>query len=285
MTGTEGIQYNDAEEGRRFRPLGERMFCMNGNGLSAEQKERYSRQIRMPEIGEAGQAKLLASKVLIIGAGGLGSPAALYLAAAGVGTVGIADGDRVELSNLQRQILHGSSDIGRAKAASAADAMQRLDPELYAVSYELTADEENLPDLLAEYDFVLDCTDRHETKLLISDACVRAGKPLCTGSVAGFYGQVMTRVPGDGPCYRCIFGNAPAGPALDAKENGVLVAAAGIIGCIMAAEAVKYLTGAGELLTGSLLTCDLSEMRFEKIPMKRDRNCPACGKTNTEAEE
>jgi molybdopterin/thiamine biosynthesis adenylyltransferase len=247
--------------------------------LSEEQAARYARHFPVPEIGTEGQEKLLASKVLVIGAGGLGSPATLYLTAAGVGTVGVLDSDVVELSNLQRQILHGTSDLGRPKVESAEETLHELNPGVRVVPYHMLAKEENLPAVLKDYDFVLECTDSFESKFLVSDACVRAGKPYCHASVIRFYGQVLTWVPGQGgPCFRCVFHNPPPeGAALTAKQAGVLGASAGVIGCLQAAEAVKYLLGAGELLTGQLLTCDLLDMEFQKIPLKRNPDCPACG--------
>lgn len=246
--------------------------------MNEEQVTRYSRHFPVPEIGREGQEKLLGSRVLIIGAGGLGSPAALYLAAAGVGTLGIVDSDEVELSNLQRQLLHGTSDLGRAKVDSAADSLHALNPGVRVIPIRLKVDEENLPALLADYDFVLECTDIFEAKFLINDACVHAGKPFCHGSVIRFYGQLLTWVPGQGPCYRCVFRQPPApGDALAAHEAGVLGASAGVIGCLQAVEAVKYLLGTGELLTGCLLTVDLLYMEFQKIPLLKDPDCPACG--------
>ena len=253
--------------------------------MSEEQISRYSRQIRMPEIGEDGQRKLLSSKVLIIGAGGLGSPAALYLAATGVGTIGIADGDTVELSNMQRQLLHGMSDIGRAKTDSAVDAIHELDPAVQVVPYMLSVDSENLPDIVAGYDFVLECVDDFKTKLIINDACVKTGRPFCSGSVAGFYGQIITWLPGKGPCLRCVFRDPPDGAELSSENSGVLGASAGVIGCLQAAEAIKCLLGAGELLTGCLLTCDLLDMEYRKIPIRRDSACPVCGKSFSEEKE
>ena len=246
--------------------------------MSEGQISRYLRQIRMPEIGEEGQRKLLSSKVLIIGAGGLGSPAALYLAAAGVGTIGIADEDTVEISNLQRQILHGMSDIGRAKTDSASDTIHELDPEVQTVPYTLMVDSNNLPEIVSEYDFVLDCVDDFKTKLIINDACVKTERPFCSGSVTGFYGQIITRLPGKGPCLRCVFKDPPDGAELRAETRGVLGAAAGVIGCLQASEAIKYLLGAGELLIGCLLTCDLLDMEFQKIPLLPDPACSVCGR-------
>lgn len=254
--------------------------------LSGDQTIRYSRHFPVPEIGREGQEKLLLSKVLIIGAGGLGSPVSLYLAAAGVGTIGIVDGDEVELSNLQRQILHGTSDLGRAKVESAAETLHELNPEVHVVPYHMIADEDSLNRIVADYDFVLECTDSFESKFMINDVCVRAGKPFCHASVIRFYGEVLTWVPGQGPCYRCIYHDIPArGAALTAKEAGVLGASAGVIGCLQAAEAVKYLLGAGELLTGQLLTCDLLDMEFQKIPIRQDSACPVCGKPDSEEKE
>ena len=250
-----------------------------GGQLTEEQLLRYSRHFPVPEIGPEGQKKLLASRVLIIGAGGLGSPAALYLAAAGIGTIGIADSDAVELSNLQRQILHGTHDLGRPKVRSAADALHALNPGVRVIPLCLAVGEDDLPALLADYDFVLECTDTFEAKFLINDACVRAEKAFCHGSVVRFFGQLMTWVPGKGPCYRCVFQTPPADSAgLTAREAGVVGAAAGVIGCLQALEAVKFLLGAGELLTGQLLTCDLLDMAFQKIPLLRDPQCPACGR-------
>lgn len=246
--------------------------------LSKEQQERYSRHFPVPDLGQEGQDKLLNAKVLIIGAGGLGSPAALYLAAAGVGTIGIVDSDEVELSNLQRQILHGTSDLGRAKVDSAADTLRELNPEVKLITHRIFVTEENLPALLSDYDFVLECTDNFPAKFCVNDACVKAGKPFCHGSVIRFYGQVMTWVPGQGPCYRCAFHAPPAeGAALTARQAGVVGSSAGVIGCLQATEAIKYLLGAGDLLTGCLLTCDLLDMEFQKIPLLRDPDCPACG--------
>ena len=247
--------------------------------LSEEQLTRYSRHFPVPDFGREGQEKLLSSKVLVIGAGGLGSPVCMYLAAAGVGTLGIVDSDDVELSNLQRQILHGTSDIGRPKVDSAAETLSGINPGIHIVKHRLFVDADNLPELLAGYDFILECTDNFDAKFIINDACVKTGKPFCHGSVIRFYGEVMTYVPGRGPCYRCVFHKPPApGSALSAAEAGVVGASAGVIGCLQASEAIKYLLDAGELLTGCLLTCDLLDMEFQKIPLLPDPDCPACGR-------
>lgn len=242
--------------------------------LNSEQKERYSRHIMLREIGESGQEKLLNSKVLIIGAGGLGSPAAMYLSAAGVGTVGIADGDTVELSNLQRQILHGTKDLGRPKAESAGETLEALNPDVRVVPYPFTVTRENAAELIAGYDFILECTDSFDAKYLINDACVLAGKPFCHGGISRFFGQLMTYVPGRGPCYRCVFKNPPA----EAGKEGVIGALPGTIGTLQAMEAIKYILGTGELLTGQLLTYDALDAEFQKITLRCDPDCPVCGK-------
>ena len=249
--------------------------------LTEEQALRYSRHFPVPDFGREGQEKLLRARVLIIGAGGLGSPAALYLAAAGVGTLGIVDNDEVELSNLQRQILHGTSDLGRAKVDSAADTLKEINPSVRLITHRIFVTEENLPALLRDYDFVLDCTDNFPAKFTINDACVRERKPFCHGSVIRFFGQLMTWIPGQGgPCYRCAFHEPPAeGAVLSARQAGVVGASAGVIGCLQAVEAIKYLLGTGELLTGCLMTCDLLDMEFQKIPLLKDPSCPACGET------
>jgi len=246
--------------------------------LSEQQKERYSRQLKMPEIGPAGQEKLLSSRVLIIGAGGLGSAAAFYLAAAGVGTLGLADGDRVELSNLQRQILHGTDTLGAGKTESAEARLHVLNPDVRIETHPVSAGEDNIETLLAPYDFIVDCTDSLDTKLMISDACVRMKKAFCHGAAAHFFGQLITYVPGKGPCCRCFFRDLPdPDQAPKAGKLGVLGAVPGVIGCLQALEAVKYLTGAGDLLTGRLLRFDALSMEFVTIELLPDPDCPVCG--------
>lgn len=253
---------------------------MRNRKLSKEQLERYSRHIVLEEIGEEGQEKLLGSSVLIIGAGGLGSPAAMYLAAAGVGTIGIADADEVDLSNLQRQIIHSVKDRGRDKVQSAKETITAINPDVTVNAYKTFVNAENIYDLIKDYDFVLDCTDNFEAKFLINDACVAAKKPFVHAGVMQFRGQLMTYVPDRGPCYRCIFTEPPEkGAVPTGRQAGVVGAAVGVIGSMQAMEAIKYLLGAGELLTGCLLTYDAltSEFRRVKLP-DRVSDCRACGK-------
>ena len=246
--------------------------------LSNEQNRRYSRQLAMPEIGADGQEKLLRSRVLVIGAGGLGSPAALYLAAAGVGTIGLADSDAVDLSNLQRQILHSSDVIGMQKVLSGKARLERLNTDVHVVAHPVSVCPENAAALVDGYDFVLECTDNFDSKYLINDICVSRKKPFCHGAVIRFYGQIMTYVPGEGPCYRCAFRQPPdTEKAPDARKLGVIGAVPGVVGCMQAIEAINYLTGAGELLTGRLLSVDLLDMEFQTIPLSADPVCPACG--------
>ncbi|MEY8391667.1 HesA/MoeB/ThiF family protein [Lachnospiraceae bacterium] len=236
--------------------------------LTREQQEHYARNIALQEVGTEGQKKLLKGSVLIIGAGGLGSPAAMYLAAAGVGTIGIADADVVDLSNLQRQIAHSTEDIGKAKVESVQETINKLNPDVNVRSYQVFASEENMMNLLREYDFVLDATDNFTAKFLINDACVRAEKPFSHAGILRHQGQLMTYVPGAGPCYRCIFKNPPPEDAVsNCKQTGVIGATAGVLGSLQAMEAVKYLLGTGELLTGKLLTCDTWNMKFRTIKL------------------
>ncbi len=250
--------------------------------LTDLQTSRYSRQLAMPEIGPVGQERLLSSSVLIIGAGGLGSTAAYYLAAAGVGIIGIADNDIVDISNLQRQILHCTETLGSPKVESAATRLRLLNPDVKAVEHHLFVSESNIGELIAPYDFVIDCTDSIDTKYIINDACIQAVKPFCHGSAVRFYGQVMTVLPGRSPCCRCVF--RPEDKVLEAKELGTAGAVAGVIGCLQAMEAIKFLTGSGKLLTGRLLTFDGLDMCFQTIPMKADPDCPVCGAATTKYE-
>jgi thiazole biosynthesis adenylyltransferase ThiF len=248
-----------------------------------EQLERYSRHIILKEIGVKGQKKLLNGKVLIIGAGGLGAPAALYLAAAGVGTIGIVDADEVDLSNLQRQVIHTTNDIGKLKVESASETMQAINPDVQVNTYHEFVTSDNIMDLIKDYDFVIDGTDNFPAKFLINDACVMANKPFSHAGIIRFKGQLTTVVPGEGPCYRCIFKEPPPKDAVPTcKEAGVIGAMGGVIGSLQAMEAIKYLTGTGELLTGYLLTYDALKMEFHKIKLPpRGKGCAVCSDTPT----
>lgn len=251
--------------------------------FSEEQLERYSRHFVLREIGAAGQKRLLESKVLVIGAGGLGSPALLYLAAAGVGTIGVADFDRVDRSNLQRQILHRADSVGMDKVLSAKRAIQQLNPDVTVQVHgeRMTAD--NIRDAIAPYDFVIDATDRFESKFLVNDACVLSEKPYSHAGVVRFEGQAMTYLPHRGPCLRCLVGSVPPeGANLTCARVGVLGAVVGILGSIQATEAIKYLLGAGEPLTGRVLHLDALTMRvsFTDIP-GGNPHCGVCGKNPT----
>lgn len=246
--------------------------------LSEEQITRYSRHILLKEVGGKGQKKLLEGRVLIIGAGGLGSPIALYLAAAGVGTIGIADADEVDLSNLQRQVIHTTPDVGKAKVLSAKETMLAINPELTVNTYETWVSAENIAGLIADYDFVIDGTDNFAAKFLINDACVLAGKPYSHGGILQFDGQTMTVKPGESPCYRCIFPEPPPKDVIPTcSRAGVIGVLPGVLGTLQATEAIKYLLGAGDLLTGRLLTYNALRMRFREIPVKKSAKCPICG--------
>ena len=246
-----------------------------------EQLERYSRHIILKEIGVKGQKKLLNAKVLIIGAGGLGAPAALYLAAAGVGTIGIVDADVVDLSNLQRQVIHTTDDIGKLKVESAAETMRAINPDVTVNTYHEFVSSANVMDLIRDYDFILDGTDNFPAKFLINDACVMAKKPFSHAGIIRFKGQLTTVVPGEGPCYRCIFKNPPPKDAVPTcKQAGVIGAMGGVICSLQAMEAVKYITGTGELLVGYLLTYDALKMEFHKIKLPpRGKGCAVCSDT------
>lgn len=248
-----------------------------------EQLERYSRHIILKEVGAKGQKKLLDAKVLIIGAGGLGAPAAMYLTAAGVGTIGIADADEVDLSNLQRQIIHSTEDVGKAKVKSAKETMNLLNPDVTVNTYRTFVTSENIPDLVKDYDFIIDGTDNFPAKFLINDACVMAKKPFSHAGIIRFKGQLMTYVPGEGPCYRCVFRNPPPKDAVPTcRQAGVIGAMGGVIGSLQAMEAIKYILGVGELLTGYLLTYDALKMEFRKVKLpKHVPDCPVCGEHPT----
>ena len=246
--------------------------------FSEEQLHRYSRHILLREVGVEGQLKLARARVLIVGAGGLGSPAALYLGAAGVGTLGIVDGDRVELSNLQRQIIHAAADLAKLKAYSAAESITAINPEVRVRTYPLKLAADNIADILGDYDFVIDGSDNFATKFLVNDACVLAGIPFSYGGVLRFEGQTMTVMPGQSACFRCIFRQPPPAEAVPTcSEAGILGAVAGMLGTIQAVEALKFIIGAGRLLTDFLLRFDALSMDFRKIGIKRQAQCPVCG--------
>lgn len=235
----------------------------------------------MEGFGREGQEKLLRSRVLLIGAGGLGAPNALYLAAAGVGTIGIADADVVSLSNLQRQVIHFTEDINKLKVESAADKMRRINPDIKVIVHDCFITEDNARDILSPYDFIIDCTDSFASKYLINDACVMMGKPFCAGGVVRYVAQVMTHVPGSA-CYRCIFPEPPAENEVDTCSRvGVLGSVVGIMGSIQATEAIKYLTGVGELLTDKLLLVDALTMNFQCLQFMPNRECALCGEHPT----
>lgn len=246
--------------------------------FTEEQLERYARHIILKEVGVEGQERLADAKVLIIGTGGLGSPVAMYLTAAGVGTIGIADADEVDLSNLQRQIIHSTANIGKAKVESAAERMAELNPDVKVVPYQMYVTAENIMDLIAGYDFIIDATDNFQAKFLINDACVLAKKPFSHAGISSLQGQLMTYVPGEGPCYRCVFKNPPPkGAVPTGRQAGVIGAVAGTIGSLQATEAIKYILGQGELLTGRLLTYDALKMEFRTVKLPKDEDCAVCG--------
>ncbi len=246
--------------------------------FSEDQLERYSRHILLKDVGVEGQEKLLAGKVLVIGAGGLGAPIALYLAAAGVGTIGILDFDTVDLSNLQRQVIHFTPDVGKAKVDSAKEKMQALNPDVKVITYRQRLDASNIREIIREYDFVIDGVDNFPTKFLINDACVMEGIPFSHGGILRFDGQTMTVIPGQTACYRCVFKEPPpANLVPTCSEAGVLGAIAGMLGTIQAAEALKYLTGVGSLITDRLLIFNAKDMRFRESKFKKNHNCGVCG--------
>jgi molybdopterin/thiamine biosynthesis adenylyltransferase/rhodanese-related sulfurtransferase len=250
--------------------------------MSAEQKSRYSRHLLVPEVGEAGQAKLLDAKVLLVGAGGLGSPAGLYLAAAGVGTIGLVDSDVVDLSNLQRQVLHTTASVGRPKTESGAATITALNPDVKVVRHDLRLDSSNVMDVIAPYDVILDGCDNFSTKYLVNDAAVLAGKTSIYGSIYRFDGQASVFVPRQGPCYRCLFPEpTPAELAPSCDEAGVLGVLPGVVGLIQATEAIKAILGAGDLLVGRLLAYDALGMTFKQYKVRRNPKCALCGDAPT----
>jgi adenylyltransferase/sulfurtransferase len=244
--------------------------------LSIAEVARYQRHLSLREVGVAGQEKLKHARVLVVGAGGLGSPAALYLAASGVGTLGLVDCDRVDLSNLQRQILYATTDVGSAKAATARTRLTAINPEIRVVAYDVELRATNIRQIFSGYDVVLDGTDRLSTRYLVNDACVALGKPLVSAAIHRFEGQAMTYVPRVSPCYRCLFPEAPESVVPSCAEAGVLGVLPGVLGAIQATEAIKLLVGMGECLTGRLLTYDALELRFREFRFERRADCRAC---------
>jgi sulfur-carrier protein adenylyltransferase/sulfurtransferase len=245
--------------------------------FTAAERERYSRHLLLPEIGAHGQEKLKAARVLVVGAGGLGSPASLYLAAAGVGTLGIVDHDRVDLSNLQRQLLFDTSSLGSDKALSAQTRLRALNPEINVIAHQLELDATNALELLRQYDCVLDGSDRLSTRYLVNDACVLLQRPLVSAAIHRFEGQAMTYLPGRGPCYRCLFPEAATGVVPNCAEAGVLGVLPGVLGALQATEAIKLILGIGTPLLGRLLTYDALEMQWHEFRFIRRADCAVCG--------
>lgn len=249
--------------------------------LTREQRQRYNRHLILDGFGPEAQSKLLQAKVLLVGAGGLGSPVALYLAAAGVGTIGVVDGDTVSITNLQRQVLHSTPDVGRPKVEVARERMQAINPDVQVITYETYLSEANALNLIRPYDFVIDGTDNFATKYLVNDACVMLGKAFTMGGISRYSGQLMTHVPGSA-CYRCLFPEPPAQRDVETCAMvGVLGSIAGMLGTVQATECIKYLSGVGELLTDSLLTFDALSMQWRRYGFAHRHDCALCGSSPT----
>jgi molybdopterin/thiamine biosynthesis adenylyltransferase len=247
--------------------------------LSAEQRERYSRHLLIPEVGEEGQRKLLDAKVLLLGAGGLGSPTALYLAAAGVGTLGIVDNDDVDLSNLQRQVIHTTARIGVPKVDSAEEAIHAINPDVEVVKYKTRLDASNIVEIISGYDVVVDGADNFPTRYLLNDATVRLQIPVVSASILGFEGQLSVFKPYEGPCYRCLYpAPPPAELAPSCGANGVLGVLPGTMGLLQATEVIKLIIGTGEPLVGRLLLYDALAATFTELKVRRDEDCPICSR-------
>jgi len=246
-------------------------------GLSNTQKQRYSRHLLLDGFGQAAQERLLQSKVLIVGTGGLGSPTSLYLAAAGVGCIGLIDGDVVSLSNLQRQVIHTTPDVGRAKVDSAEAKLTAINPDISIVKHDVFLSEDNAMELIRPYDFVIDGTDNFSAKYLINDACVLLGKPFCSGGISRYSGQVMTHKPGTA-CFRCLFPEPPAPSEVETCATvGVLSSIAGMLGTVQATEAIKCLAGVGTPLFNALLTFDALTMNWQRFDFQKNEECALCG--------
>jgi len=269
---TETREANDVHHSVRIKPDNELPQLTN------DEVKRYSRHLIMPEVGMDGQRRLKAGSVLCIGAGGLGSPAALYLAAAGVGTIGLVDFDTVDYSNLQRQIIHGTPDVGRSKLASAKDRLNAINPHVDIQTYEVALSSDNALKLFEPYDVILDGTDNFPTRYLTNDACVLLGKPNAYGSIFRFEGQASVFATKEGPCYRCLYPEPPPpGLVPSCAEGGVLGVLPGVIGVIQATEAIKLITGIGEPLIGRFLIYDALRMKFRELKLRKDPDCPVCG--------
>ncbi len=251
-------------------------------GFTEEQIVRYSRHIILPEVGGVGQRRINDGKVLVVGAGGLGAPALVYLAAAGVGTIGIADMDKVDLSNLQRQIVHTVADVGKPKTQSAKEKIAAINPDVNVVTYGERITSKNIMDIIRDYDVVVDGCDNFPTRYLVNDAAVMTGKVVAHGAILRFEGQATTIVPRKGPCYRCLFREPPPpGMVPTCHEAGVLGVLPAVIGSIQATEALKHLLGKGRLLSGRLLLYNALEMEFKEMKIPKDPDCPVCGKNPT----
>jgi sulfur-carrier protein adenylyltransferase/sulfurtransferase len=259
---------------------------IEAEGLTAEQRDRYSRHTMLPEVGVDGQIKLLNSKVLLIGAGGLGSPTALYLAAAGIGTLGIVDDDLVDASNLQRQVIHTTDRVGVPKTESARESIEALNPDVNVVEHRTRLDASNVLEIIGDYDLIVDGADNFPTRYLLNDASVRLRKPVVSASILSFDGQISTFVPFEGPCYRCLYPTPPpAELAPSCAANGVLGVMAGIMGLLQANEVIKLVAGIGEPLIGRLLLFEALGTRFTELKVRRDPDCPICGEHAAEIPE
>jgi molybdopterin/thiamine biosynthesis adenylyltransferase/rhodanese-related sulfurtransferase len=255
-------------------------------GMSPEQRERYSRHTLLPEVGVEGQLKLLNAKVLLVGAGGLGAPAALYLAAAGIGTLGIVDDDAVDASNLQRQVIHNTERVGMPKTESARRTIEALNPDVNVVEYRTRLDASNILEILEDFDVIVDGADNFPTRYLLNDASVRLRKPVVSASILSFDGQISTFVPYEGPCYRCLYPTPPpAELAPSCSANGVLGVMAGTMGLLQANEVIKLVLGIGEPLVGRLLLFEALGTRFTELKVRRDPGCPICGEDAPEIPE
>lgn len=250
--------------------------------FTEDQIDRYSRHIILKEVGGKGQKRLLESKVFMVGAGGLGSPIGFYLAAAGVGTIGIADGDVVDHSNLQRQILHTTKDVDKSKSLSAKETLEALNPDVEVIPYKERLTSQNIMDVIRDYDVIIDGSDNFPTRYLTNDACVLLNKPLSHGSIFRFEGQVTTFIPGSGPCYRCLFESPPPAEFVPScQEAGVLGVLAGVVGTIQATEVIKLIIEQGEVLNGKLLLYNALAADFRKVTLRRNPECPVCGDNPT----